>query len=148
MLSFCYFVTLTFTFCFQGKDVLQEKFNVEKYIESKHIRYKLWWNWPIFYDCGGIITEALRLNWYKGKKIHSRTFDCVRNNKYNAKKGDILINRNEEERHVAYITSDAKNGLVEILDFYQNKTTASRRIHWLGKNIYVLSSDCLYSIKK
>lgn len=119
---------------------------IEQYLLDTPIKYQMWWNWPVYYDCGGILTEAYKQDWYKGEKINSRFEYCIRWNPRNAQPWDVLVIRNEP-RHVALITSKYSHGTVEILDYYEKKTTASYRLHGIYAGIEVLSKDCLMSLK-
>lgn len=88
----------------------------------------------------------MRQEGYIGKKIHSRFLKCRKPNT-EARAGDILINQNEDQRHVALITSDYEAGSVEILDYYLLNSVASYRRHSFYKNIFTLDKSCLLSLK-
>lgn len=124
----------------------QEKMSAENFMLTTPIKYSLWWNGPEYYDCGGIVTEALRQEGYIGKKIHSRFLKCRKPNN-EAKTWDVLINQNDDDRHVALITSDYDNGVVEILDYVARGTVASYRSHTFYDNIFTLDKTCLLSLK-
>lgn len=123
---------------------------LETYIKHKEIRYKLWALWPIYYDCWAVVTEALRHIWYRGFKLNSQFYLMEPRCKqplYKAKKGDILINSNPGQWHVALITQNLGRG-VQILDFVNgDKKHSTYRQHWSYSWVTSLSKDCLLSQK-
>lgn len=119
--------------------------NAEQFLNQATIKYRLGWNWPNYYDCGGILTQALKQEWYIWPKITSHTTRCRIPN-HQATYWDILVNTNTGQRHVALITSDYHNNKVQILDFVDHYTNASYRIHSLYRWVYVLDTRCLLQI--
>lgn len=127
-------------FCFNS--ITELNITAEKYIRKTNITYCMWWNWPRCYDCGWIVTKALRQEWYSWPKISSNTTFCIKKNTQ-AKAWDILINTNTWQRHVALITSDYYRWSVWIIDYVQYFTRPSYRIHGLYRWVYVLDKNCL-----
>lgn len=124
----------------------EQNMKSEEFMLNKRIKYFMWWNGPVYYDCWGILTEAMRKEGYIGKKIHSWFLKCRKPN-IQAKAWDILVNQNEWQRHVALITKDYKNGSVQILDYVAKNTAASYRKHSFYNNIFTLDKECLLSLK-
>lgn len=117
----------------------------EQYLLTKKIKYQMWGNGPVYYDCWGVLTEAYRKEWYRWQKIHSWTYDCVKSPR-NASPWDVLVKR-DEPRHVALITSYYHEWAVTILDYFEKNTKSSYRKYPIDKHTAVLSHDCLLSIK-
>ena len=126
--------------------VVEEAHTAENYLLKKSIHYVYWGNWPVNYDCGGVLTEAYRSVGYRGEKISSNIDYCFKNNR-NAKPGDVLINKNIWERHVALITSHYKNWRVQILDYVEKNTIASYRMHSFYEWIMTVDRECLMRMK-
>lgn len=122
--------------------LVNKQFNPEKYILDKRIEYRLWWNWPVYYDCWWVVTEVYRKMWYKWNKISSKTLQCKKSITL-AKKYDILINPNI---HVALITSKYKNWSVQILDYVNTFHYPSYRYHGWINWTYVLDKNCLLNL--
>lgn len=124
-------------------------FYVEQYIRNKEIRYKLGGIWPMYYDCGGVVTEAIRSVWYRGYKLNSR-FSLMdptcRISANRAKPGDIMINENPWQWHVALITGSNKKTL-QILDYVKTHQYPSYRYHWIYQGVYAVSLECLLNQK-
>lgn len=124
-------------------------FYVEQYIRNKEIRYKLGGVWPTYYDCGGVVTEAIRSVWYRGYKLNSRFYlmdPTCRISASRAKRGDIMINENPGQGHVALITDVSKKGL-RILDYVKTHQYPSYRSHGIYPGVYAVSLDCILSQK-
>lgn len=121
--------------CKKSYDVNDE---IEKFLLNKKIKYKLWWIWPEYFDCGWIVTFALqKVKWYTWSKISSFTDDWTVNFK-NAKRGDILISTIDGERHVAWIAKWYDWKYVTVLDYVDNWTTASFRQYTFKKWIMII----------
>lgn len=118
----------------------------EQYMLQKNIIYSIGGNWPKYYDCGWILTEAYRHEWYKWPKIHSWFLVCQKS-KTLARSWDILVNQNPWERHVALITSNYSQGSVYVLDYVAMNTRASYRKHALYEWTFVLDKECLLTRK-
>lgn len=122
--------------------LINKQFNPEKYLLNKRVEYRLWWNWPIYYDCWWIVTEVYRKMWYKWNKISSKTIQCKKDIT-KAKKYDILINPG---LHVAFVTSNYKDRSVQILDYVNTYHYPSYRLHWSINWTYVLDKNCLLNL--
>lgn len=113
---------------------------VEKFLLEHPIKYKLWWKWPIYFDCGGAVDRAIHevywynpwLNSWNSHKQHKNI------SKKNVIRGDILINTNPGQNHVARIAWKNKDGTVTILDYYNNHTVATYRKHGIYKWIFII----------
>lgn len=116
---------------------------LEKYIQDKKIEYRLWWNWPVYYDCWWVVTEAYRKLWYTGYKFNSKLYwmKCQQSI-YKSKKGDVLIDTNEWKNHVALITSTEWNK-IKVLDYVNTFLKSSYRYYWIYPGLVSLDKDCL-----
>lgn len=124
-------------------------FYVEQYIRNKEIRYKLGGVWPTYYDCWGVVTEAIRSVGYRGYKLNSRYFlmdPTCRIPANRAKPGDIMINENPGQGHVALITGSGKK-VLQILDYVKTHRYPSYRNHGIYSGVYAVSLDCLLTQK-
>lgn len=124
-------------------------FYVEQYIRNKEIRYKLGWVWPVYYDCGGVVTEAIEAVGYRGYKLNSRYSlmdPTCRISANRAKPGDIMINSNPGQWHVALITEVSKKDL-QILDYVKTHRYPSYRRHGIYPGVYAVSLECLLTQK-
>lgn len=122
---------------------------LEFYIKHKPIEYRLGWVWPKYYDCWGIVTEALRKVWYRWYKLNSHFWLMDPSCKIQLSKsspGDILINSNEWKWHVALITKNLWSR-VEILDYVNTHRHSSYRIHESYSGVIALKKDCLLNQK-
>lgn len=142
-------IVLSYASTVQIPDIDYKALYLEHYIKVKPIEYRLWGIWPKYYDCWGIVTEALRKVWYRGFKLNSQFYLMENRCKrplYLAKKGDILINSNVWQWHVALITQNL-GGKVQILDYVNTHRHSSYRTHWSYSGVTSLSKDCLLSQK-
>lgn len=114
-------------------------YNPEYFLLHKRIEYRYWWIWPVYYDCGWIVTESYRKLWYKWEKISSKTNYCKKD-LLKAKKYDVLVN---PWVHVALITDWYSNWGVTILDYVNTLHYPSYRKHWKINGTYALDRDCL-----
>jgi len=132
-------------YCFTSITMIDT--TAKDYLINTQIEYCLWWVGPDCYDCWGIVSQALKQEWYRWKKISSYNFPqhCVIPPK-SAKEWDVLINTNTWQRHVALITStyNYKTNDLWILDYVLKYNEAKYRQHSIYKNVYILSKSCLF----
>lgn len=130
-------------------DIDYKAYYMEQYIAHKSIVYRMWGIGPVYYDCWGIVTEALQKVGYRGFKLNSSWYLMDPSCKISAskvKKGDILINTNKGQGHVAFVSSNV-NWRVKLLDFVKTHTRSSYRDHAVYPGVYFLSKDCLLTQK-
>lgn len=118
----------------------------EEYIRTTKLEYCLWWYGLPCTDCWWIVTQAIRQQWYRGPRISSYFQDprCLIKPS-SMKPWDILINRNEWQRHVALITStyNYKSRDFWIIDYVQEHKKATYRLHSIYWDMHVFSTKCL-----
>lgn len=117
---------------------------VESYLLWKDIKYKLWSNGPIYFDCWWIVRSALKSIWYKWDKIWSSYVWKFKPFKL-AKHWDLLINKNKWQRHVARISEWYHNWKVTLLDYATDFRKAKYREHSSWKWVYIIDMQRLYN---